>query len=217
MDNQPRSERIRQRSAERRALDRSEVRAMILEAATRLFLAHGYESFSLRQVAEEIGYTPTTIYLYFTDKDALLFAVAVEGFKRFHQALEAAYAGNEHPVTRLAALGNAYCDFGLQNPLHYRLMFMQRPEFLERSLPEDNKPMRESFEVLHRTMQECVAGGFVRQDDPRLLADLVWSLMHGVVSLAIAAPNTTTTEIDLLRAAAIRLVGEGLQIRPGAK
>ncbi|MFX5306100.1 helix-turn-helix domain-containing protein, partial [Acinetobacter baumannii] len=66
--------RIRQKSAERRERRRQETRRAILEAATRMFEREGYEGFSLRQVAEAIGYTPTTIYLYFKDKDDLLFA-----------------------------------------------------------------------------------------------------------------------------------------------
>jgi AcrR family transcriptional regulator len=48
-------------------------RQAILTAAGALFLEQGYERFSLRKVAERIGYSPTTIYPYFRDKDDLLF------------------------------------------------------------------------------------------------------------------------------------------------
>jgi AcrR family transcriptional regulator len=51
-----------------------------VDAAGALFLEQGYERFSLRKVAERIGYSPTTIYLYFRDKDDLLFTVVDEGF-----------------------------------------------------------------------------------------------------------------------------------------
>ncbi|MFH4082248.1 helix-turn-helix domain-containing protein, partial [Acinetobacter baumannii] len=70
-----RQARIRQNSAQRRERSRQETRQAILEAAIQMFEREGYEGFSLRQVAENIGYTPTTIYLYFKDKDDLLFAV----------------------------------------------------------------------------------------------------------------------------------------------
>ncbi len=55
------------------------MRQAILTASTELFLEHGYHNFSLRQVAEKIGYSPGTIYLYFQDKDAILFTIMEEG------------------------------------------------------------------------------------------------------------------------------------------
>src|SRR5215213_6311078 len=87
-----RAERLREASRQRRDQEKQDVRQVILDAAADLFREHGYERFSLRQVAERIGYSPTTIYLYFTDKDDLLFTVADVGFMRFGEQLVAAAA-----------------------------------------------------------------------------------------------------------------------------
>src|SRR2546428_13605803 len=87
-----RAERVRNASRQRRAHEKQELRAAILAAAGKLFDEQGYERFSLRQVAELIGYSPTTIYLYFKDKDDLLFTVVDEGFDRFGQQLADAAA-----------------------------------------------------------------------------------------------------------------------------
>ena len=75
MKEETRSQRIRSASAERRARQKAELRRVILDAATTLFEEHGYENFSLRQVAESIGYSATTIYLHFEDKDDLALAI----------------------------------------------------------------------------------------------------------------------------------------------
>ena len=84
------TQRLRQAIRHRRDQEKQELRQAILTAAGELFLEQGYERFSLRKVAERIGYSPTTIYLYFRDKDDLLFTVVDEGFVRFGQQLAAA-------------------------------------------------------------------------------------------------------------------------------
>jgi AcrR family transcriptional regulator len=75
-----RAARLKQAIAQRREQQRENLRRTILTAAGELCLAHGYEGFSLRQVAERIGYSATTIYRYFANKDDLLFAIVYEGF-----------------------------------------------------------------------------------------------------------------------------------------
>ena len=58
--------------SERRERDRQAVRSKILDAARDLFAAEGYDAVTMRRIAEAIEYSPTTIYLHFKDKDALI-------------------------------------------------------------------------------------------------------------------------------------------------
>lgn len=183
-----RAERIQQKSAERREQKKEALRREILAAATKLFEAHGYEQFSLRQVAEQVGYSPTTIYLYFANKDDLLFEVVYEGCIRFGEMLEAAYHTCEDPAERLEAIGRAYLEFGLTHPLHYRLMFMQRGEFMTRTSSSDRKPPIDSFQVLVQAVEEALAAGVLASADPLTWATLFWTGVHGIVSLAISMP-----------------------------
>jgi AcrR family transcriptional regulator len=183
-----RAERLRKRSAERREQQKVDTRRAILDAATALFLKQGFEKFSLRQVAEAIGYSATTIYLYFEDKDDLLYHVAIEGFKRFGEMLQTAYASSEEPLGRLKAIGQAYVQFGLENPVHYRLMFMQRGEFLQREPPEGYESVIDSFGILTQTIRECLAAGLIKEGEVMTYAAMVWSTVHGIVSLSISTP-----------------------------
>jgi AcrR family transcriptional regulator len=116
-----RATRLKEASKKRRDQQKADLRQGILEAAAKLFEEKGYEGFSLRQVAEEIGYTPTTIYLYFKDKDDLLLHVAYDGFRQFGEILETAYRTKETPLERLNAIGWAYFEFAMSHPIHYRL------------------------------------------------------------------------------------------------
>ena len=179
-----RNERIQSRSAERRAKQKEELRSAILVAAKDLFLEHGYEGFSLRQVAEEVGYSPTTIYLYFADKDELLLHVSLEGFQTFGEMLRAGYESSNDPRERLGALGEQYFKFGLENPANYRLMFMQRTDIRMEELPEGYESIEDSFGYLARTVHECIGAGYLH-GDAKTLANFIWSGIHGIVSLAL--------------------------------
>src|SRR6266480_7329254 len=146
------AERLRQAIRHRQDQEKQELRQAILTTAAELFLEQGYEHFSLRKVAERIGYSPTTIYLYFRDKDDLLFTVVDEGFTRFGQQLAAAAASTEDPWERIIALGRAYVAFGLQNPVYYQLMFMQRTDFLTQRQVGESQPRIASFQVLREAV-----------------------------------------------------------------
>ena len=183
-----RAQRLKQGSAKRREQGKAETRRAILNAAVALFQEHGFEHFSLRQVAEAIGYSPTTIYLYFIDKDDLLFHTAMEGFVKFGEMLQAAYDGADTPLERFGAVGRAYVTFGLENPVNYRLMFMQRGEFLERDTPPGYESVIDSFGVLTRALQDCLDAGVIKPGDLQTYANMAWANVHGIVALAIGTP-----------------------------
>jgi AcrR family transcriptional regulator len=184
MTTDTRATRLKEASKKRRNQQKADLRQGILEAAAKLFEEKGYEGFSLRQVAEEIGYTPTTIYLYFKDKDDLLLHVAYDGFKLFGESLETAYRSKEMPLERLGAVGWAYFHFAMSHPIHYRLMFMQRGEFLQKK-PEGYDAVIDSFEVLRRVIREGMEAGVMIPGHVDAFAALIWASVHGVVSLAL--------------------------------
>ena len=111
------------KSVTRRKQQQDELRAKILDAARELFVTHGVEAVSMRKVAEKIGYTATTLYNHFEDKDALLRALCDADFGTLHESF-ARIGRIADPIDRLRKLGQAYIEFSLQYPSHYRLMFM---------------------------------------------------------------------------------------------
>ena len=182
------AQRIKEGAAARRSRERRARHREILEAAETLFLEHGYEAFSLRGVAEAIGYTPTAIYRYFDDKDELLFEIALEGFAAFARNQQEAFDRVNGPAERLAEMARAYIRFGLEHPLRYRLMFMQRGEYLTRPRPDGHKPAIESFNVLSRAVAEAQAAGYLSEYSTQDAANAVWSGVHGIVALAVSMP-----------------------------
>ena len=199
------AERLRQAIRHRQDQEKQELRQTILTTAAELFLEQGYNHFSLRKVAERIGYSPTTIYLYFHDKDDLLFTVVDEGFKRFGQQLAAAAASTVDPWERIIALGRAYVAFGLQNPEYYQLMFMQRADFLT------HQPRLATFLVLQQAVQQAIDAGVLRPGDAENYSDVLWAQVHGMVSLAISLPTFYATRIQRTMETAWQMECEGLR------
>ncbi|MFL5581574.1 MAG: TetR/AcrR family transcriptional regulator [Gemmatimonadaceae bacterium] len=178
-------DRVRASSRARREEDKAALRDAIFRAAGDLLLERGFEAFSLRQVAERVGYSATTIYRYFENKDDLVFGIVDEGFRIFGDRLRAAAGGASEPLARLRAVGEADVRFGLEFPVYYRLMFVQRPDFLLTVPPGMQESRIATFRVLQGAAEEVVAAGWRRVTDARALSDAVWAMLHGIVSLSI--------------------------------
>ena len=192
-----RAARLQAKSSARRQQQKADVRQAVLDAASELFLEGGLAGFSLRGVAERVGYSATTVYLYFENKDDLLFAVSLEGFEGFGRALQTAYDAVSDPVERIGAIGRAYVAFGVAHPAHYRLMFMERGEFLGRTNPHDQQPTVDSFGVLVRAVHEAHAAGRVRAGDPMNLVYTLWAGVHGLVALALCVPLLDKDDLEV--------------------
>ena len=205
-----RTERLKIASRRRQEQEKLELRQAILNAAADLFLERGYERFSLRQVAERIGYSPTTIYLYFRNKEDLLFTVVEEGFVAFGQQLEKALEEKADPWEGLMALGKAYITFGMEHPVYYQMMFVQRTDFLWQSSTGESQPRLAAFQILRQAVQSAQEAGVLPQDDGEAYSDLLWSMAHGIVTLAISFPGFDQARVQHLVQTWFRVLEQGL-------
>ena len=110
-------------SVARRKQQQEDLRAKILDAARELFVNEGVEAVSMRKVADKIGYSATTLYNYFDDKEALLYALCDADFGTLHEMFKKV-GKIADPIERLRKMGQTYITFALRYPSHYRFMFM---------------------------------------------------------------------------------------------
>ena len=172
-------------TAERRARQKASLRGEILDAARRMFAEEGYEQVSMRRLAERIEYSPTTIYLYFEDKDDLFKAVCDETFGKLVRRLERHRRQHEaDPVAGLRAGLREYIEFGLKHPEHYTVTFMRRMK--TEPIDFEGSSGQQAFDYLRRAVAACVDAGHFRPIDPEVAAQVLWMSVHGLVSLLVA-------------------------------
>lgn len=161
-----------------------DLRRALLEEALRTIETHGVDALTLRTVGERLGVSRTALYRHFTDKPALLASVGREGFRLLRLTLTDAWEQHGRGREGFEAMGMAYVRFAVNHPSHYRVMF---GGFIE-SCEKDDAFMEEAkgaFQVLVDSLIEQQRAGLVRNDDPLLLARMIWSLVHGIAMLVI--------------------------------
>lgn len=198
---------------ERREREREEIRTRILDAARELFASEGVESVTMRRIADRIEYSPTAIYFHFRDKEALLAELCDCDFREFAHGF-AEIAKIADPIERLRAAGRAYVAFGINNPSHYRVMFMT-PKTATADLSVKGNPEEDAYAFLKGIVSELMAKGLFREDitDIDLASQVIWSAVHGHVSLEIAKCKDEWVEwrpLDERTNAVIDMITRGL-------
>ncbi|MDX1931530.1 MAG: TetR/AcrR family transcriptional regulator [Capsulimonadales bacterium] len=184
-------------TSERRQREKENLRRAILEAARELFVDHGFDNVSMRKIAERIEYSPTTIYLHFKDKEEIFATLVEEGFTLLSERLEPFHIRVADPIERLREGAKAYFGFAREQPHFYRIMFDMKSVVMTESAWEeirDNAHYRagvRAFGFIVRCVHEGIAQGKIPHGDASeanilLLSHVVWSSLHGVVSLVLA-------------------------------
>lgn len=172
--------------ADRKEREKEELREKILVAAKRLFLERGIEKTSIRNIADQIEYSPGIIYHYFRDKNEIFHALHQSGFLQLMSKMSILTSVRD-PKERLKAMGSIYINFALQNPDMYDLMFIKEApiEHVTSLEHDDWIEGGSTFNYLRETIRECITKGYFTGHDEEALAFLVWSTVHGMVSLNI--------------------------------
>lgn len=167
--------------SERKERDKLEMKQLIRAAAVKMFLQEGYAKTSIRNIAEEIEYSPGTIYLYYKDKDELLYEVQRHAYSKLIDAFKAE-ALSEDPLLKLREVCNTYISFGIENPELYDLMFIIRaPMNVDENVHKNNG--KEAFDFLLDHLTVCVSQDLLRINNVHECGLQIWATAHGLVSL----------------------------------
>jgi AcrR family transcriptional regulator len=185
----------------KRTYHHGDLRRKLLDTATAMLERDGPDELSLRAAARRAGVSHNAPYRHFADRDALLAAIAADGFRALAQAL--------HQASDSRAMGEAYIAFALARPRLFALMFGT-------SLKRANHPdlaaaMDEAFAPLAQSV------GTTTSDDPRPRIIAAWAVVHGLAHLLIddrLGPNLKTAAPDTpaLVRAVLTAFGRGLAI-----
>ena len=185
---------------ERRDRERQELRQAILIASREIAAHEGWQSVSMRKVAERIEYSPPTIYEHFTSKEALLQELMREGFRLLMERVQAGNSTAAAPEARIMAVARAYWDFAWDYPELYQVMhglggvpfcFDASTDVAE-SLPNPSDPEQFSpeakavFQFAMDAIKDLAGGGEQDCDEREASVHILWATLHGLVALTMA-------------------------------
>ncbi|WP_055691810.1 TetR/AcrR family transcriptional regulator [Streptomyces prasinus] len=161
---------------ERRERERAQRHQLIITAARELAEAEGWEAVTTRRLAERVEYSQPVLYSHFSGKDAIVRAVAIDGFGELAAHLHRARPADPEPRQALHAVCRAYLEFATERPALYQAMFVL-PTDVKFAHAETPPPLRAAFDEF----VSCF-----RPDDARreLFAEVVWSALHGMAVLS---------------------------------
>lgn len=187
-----------------------DLRQALIEGAIALITEQDVSSLSLREVARRVGVSHAAPYRHFEDKEALLAAVAEAGFRGLTQTLTDKIQPLQHPLRRLEASGVAYVEYARSHPSHYQVMF-GTPRSERDKYPAKAAAAQQAFMVLANIIIEGQAAGVIKPGEPQQLAQVAWSLVHGLAMLLINGQlSVLNVNVEALASFVTRTLVEGL-------
>src|SRR5450432_152027 len=178
--------------AERRGEEKERRRAEILDAAETLYAEKGWDAVTVDQVARSARLSRALVYVYFRDKEELLFAIGERAMRLLRDRFIEAAAGHTLGMDQVEAIGRAYMGYAYEFP-HY-FDFCSR--FQAHSVANDPGSHEgacraagdEAIGAVVQAIETGIRDGSIRPDvgEPILLAISLWAFTHGVIQLAMA-------------------------------
>jgi AcrR family transcriptional regulator len=207
--------------AERREEEKERRRGEIIDAAERQYAEKGWDAVTMDQVARAARLSRALVYVYFKDKDDLMFAIGERAMHLLRTRFEEAFARHELGIDKVEAIGRSYMAYAHEFPHYFDVCarFHAHSVALDPSSNEGACAVAgdEVLGVVIRAIESGVADGSIRTDvgDPGLLAVTLWGCTHGVTQIAmnkgsdlaqlgITANQMNQYTVELLRTAMIR-------------
>jgi AcrR family transcriptional regulator len=177
--------------AERREDERERRRGEILDAAEALYIDKGWAALTVDQVARSARLSRALVYVYFRDKEDLLFAIGERAMRLLRDRFVAALATRQTGMDQIEAIGRAYIRYAHEFP-HYFDFCSRFQAYTVNADASSNETACKSMgdQVIGTVVQAIVNGigdGSVRPDigDPGMFALTLWAFTHGINQLAL--------------------------------
>lgn len=181
--------------AERRLRQKDEVRSSILDTAWKIVREEGWQSLSIRKIADAIEYSVPVIYDHFANKEAILLEFGKQGFDLLARKMCDAKRSTDDPGKQTRAMADAYWNFAFRNKEYYQLMFGLGIACCEmnKCLPESITFRELVMEPITRLLEENKNN---KPINSCLKYHTFWSVIHGLISIKMTA-NTPEVADEL--------------------
>lgn len=182
--------------SERRLRQKDEVRSSILSTAWEMVKEDGWQSVSIRKIADAIEYSVPVIYDHFENKEAILIEFAKDGFRMLSKKIQSAKEKSTDPAEQLKTVADAYWSFAFKNKEYYQLMYglgMAGCE-IEKCFPERANFRKLVMEPIEAIISKSKNPGV----NPCLKYYTFWSILHGLISIKSMRNSNVSDEVNKL-------------------
>ncbi len=179
---------------ERRLRQKEEIRSSILSTAWQMVKEEGWQSLSIRRIADAIEYSVPVIYDHFENKEAILLEFGKEGFGLLIKKLQQAKKKSNDPAEQLKVIADAYWNFAFKNKEYYQLMFGLGIACCEtdKCIPEKSVFRDLVMEPINIILTENKKKGV----NACLKYHTFWSVMHGLISIKMISYSEVADELN---------------------
>lgn len=156
-------------------------RHQILQEATRLFAAQGFQRTDLQDVADNLKIGKGTVYRYFPAKRELFLAAVDRGMCLLRDRLDAALASESEPIHQIEAAIRTYLGFFDDNPEIVELFIQERAEFRNRRKPTYFVHREANIDRWHDLFSKMMKHGQIRVLPVQDITDFISDLLYGMV------------------------------------
>lgn len=190
--------------AERKGRQRAERESRIIAAARVIAERDGWNAVTIRRLAEEIEYSQPVLYSHFENREAIVTAVAIEGFRDLTMTIQEAARESTGQRSALQNVALAYLDFAFRHPALYEAMFIL-PTALRFAAADTRPELLAGFEALERVVRPFCS-------DVEVVTETFWATLHGLAALERSGRVRPSA-----RVARITLVVRALTGSPGTR
>jgi TetR/AcrR family transcriptional regulator len=177
---------------ERRGEEKERRRAEILDAAEALYVQEGWDALTVEQVARRARLSRALVYVYFRDKEELLFAIGERAMRLLRDRFIEAVASHASGVDKIEAIGRSYMGYAYEFPHYFDFCSRFQAHSVAVDPGSHESACRaagdEAVGVVVQAIQAGIGDGTIRPDigEPVLLATTLWAFTHGIIQLAMA-------------------------------
>ena len=179
--------------AERKVRERAERESRIVATARFIAEHEGWDAVTIRRLADEIEYSQPVLYSHFEKRDAIVAAVAVEGFREITTAIQKAARGSRNRSNALEKVASAYLAFARENPALYEAMFTM-PTGLHFAEDDPKPELHDAFDALAAVVMPA-------NGDVGTTTETFWAALHGLAELERSGrirPSARAERVSLL-------------------
>ena len=174
------------------------LRQSLITSALDIIEQDGLEQLSMRTLSDKIGVSRSALYHHFKNKNDLLAAIAEHGFDRLNTMMERYGPTEQRQLGHIEEAILDYLKFATEHPAQYGLMFGKTlwQSDGETAFQRHAKSCFKQFVALFDALQK--QGHLNTQEPPLMLAQIIWSSLHGIATLTNDSVLAANSDLPVL-------------------